>query len=196
MGVQLLDVITKLASYAMVVCFGLFAYYKITGKKTKVHYGWYALISLLIMVISGTAFFLTPQGQIILRTGNTTDSVLSAPAKKKVVSKDPKVAVNKVFHATNNLIFNHHVQTRITGNHLIIKVADSKDTKESLKLVTAEVLTTLKQTNLKGIHQISVKYTTLKGQQRIAYKISSNTLKNKLPAKITVGHLNSFLIKS
>ncbi|EEI18934.1 hypothetical protein HMPREF0497_2169 [Lentilactobacillus buchneri ATCC 11577] len=46
---QLLDVITKLLSYAMVIFFALFAYSKIAKKPEKYPYGRYALVSLLLL---------------------------------------------------------------------------------------------------------------------------------------------------
>lgn len=195
MGVQLLDIITKLASYAMVICFGLFAYYRITNKQTNVHYGRYALVSLLIMIVFGTAFFLTPQGQRIIKTGNTSDTVLSGPAKKKKVIKNPLTAATKTYHDTNNLIFKHPTKVVLTGNNLKINVADSRDTQESLKLASAEVLMALRQANLEQISTIQINYRPLNSRQpRLKYQISTHQLINSLPQKITITDLTSYVV--
>ncbi|WP_268913288.1 hypothetical protein [Lentilactobacillus sp. SPB1-3] len=193
MGVQLLDIITKLASYAMVICFGLFAYYKITDKSTNIHYGRYALLSLIIMIMFGTAFFLTPQGQHILKTGDTSDTVLSGSAKKKAVIKNPVTAVTKTYNDTNNLIFKHPTEVTLKSKKLNVTVADSRDTNGSLKLATAEILTTLKQSNLKDINNIQITYRPLNSQKtRLKYQLSKSQLINSLPKKVTTNNLNKF----
>nr|WP_252892817.1 hypothetical protein [Lentilactobacillus otakiensis] len=143
----LFDVITKLSSYAMVIFFAMFVYFKVTGKHGKYPYGKYALISLVLMAVFGTLFFNSPKGKEVIRKGNAEQAERTEKSVKKptkVPTKSTESAVKHKLDTTHALLFDHQDQLRSSKSAFTVQVTDKRDTTESFKLTTVAILKAIK----------------------------------------------------
>ncbi|WP_283680329.1 hypothetical protein [Lentilactobacillus sp. Marseille-Q4993] len=195
MGVQLLDIITKLSSWAMVAFFALFVYFKIKGQKTKYRFGLYSLISLVIMIVAGFAFFNTPQGKHILKTGDTSESVMSLGQKKKKAKtfKDPVQAITYRMKNTKTLFFQNSYSVVANGKNITVNITDKQDSIESIKLTVADLLKQVKKTEYQKFDAINFNIKLKKGQMK--YNVPTSKLKVTANNKIKPAWIDKFQVK-
>lgn len=156
---QLFDVITKLSSYAMVIFFAMFVYFKTTGKKGKYPYGKYALISLVLMAVFGTLFFNTPQGKNVIKKGNAEQEARTekkAKSKQQTPTKTTKASVKQTLSTTRTLLFVHQTKFSSRGQVATIEVTDKRDTKESFRLTTIAILKAIKNSKYQQFNEFEI----------------------------------------
>lgn len=185
----LFDVITKLSSYAMVIFFAMFAYFKVTGKHGKYPYGKYALVSLLLLVIFGTLFFTSPKGKEVIKKGNAEQAERTEktvkPSQKS--TKPTQRSVKKTLDKTHALLFNHQVKFTTKDSNLTIEITDKRDTVGSFKLATVDILKAIKNSRYEPYDQFTIIFNRKgsDGQKRIILKsmFTKKTLEKLNPAK-------------
>lgn len=155
----LFDVITKLSSYAMVIFFAMFAYFKVTGKHGKYPYGKYALVSLILLIVFGTLFFNSPKGKQVIKKGNAeqaerTEKTVKPTAKQS--TKSTQSSVKQTLDKTHALLFNHQVKFTTNKSVLTIEVTDKRDTVGSFKLTTVEILKAIKNSKYDQYQQFNI----------------------------------------
>lgn len=180
--ISVFDIITRFSAYAAVIFLGLFLYYKINGKPTKAPYGKYAIISAILMLVSGTIFFSTAEGKAVLNNGGR-----AVTKKEKLkVPKDTKKAITYELQRTHKMLFKRTTTYQVVNDGLVITIKNSKDTKESLRLVTTDILAAIKNSHYQKYRSFTIKYRDAKTNKlRLQYTFNKNTVtKMDDPAKL------------
>ncbi|MEE8824076.1 hypothetical protein LASUN_11480 [Lentilactobacillus sunkii] len=186
----LFDVITKLSSYAMVIFFAMFAYFKVTGKHGKYPYGKYALVSLILLIVFGTLFFNSPKGKQVIKKGNAEQAERTEKTGKttaKQSTKSTQSSVKQTLDKTHALLFNHQVKFTTQNSDLTIEITDKRDTVGSFKLATVDILKAIKNSRFEPYDQFTIIFNRKgsSGQKRIVLKstFTKKTLEKLNPAK-------------
>ena len=172
------DVITKLSSYAMVIFFAMFVYFKTTGKHGKYPYGKYALISLVLMAVFGTLFFNSPKGKEVIKKGNAEQT-----------------AVKKELNTTHTLLFDHQVKLHASQTALTVTVTDKSDTTESFRLTTIGILKAIKKTDYDRYDQFTIIFNRNVGNGRKRTIVKTMVTKQTL-RKLDLNKLETNQLKS
>jgi len=192
------DVITKLSSYAMVIFFAMFVYFKTTGKHGKYPYGKYALISLVLMAVFGTLFFNSPKGKEVIKKGNAeqaerTEKTVKKPARKS--TQNTETAVKKELNTTHTLLFDHQVKLHASQTALTVTVTDKSDTTESFRLTTIGILKAIKKTDYDRYDQFTIIFNRNVGNGRKRTIVKTMVTKQTL-RKLDLNKLETNQLKS
>lgn len=192
------DVITKLSSYAMVIFFAMFVYFKTTGKHGKYPYGKYALVSLVLMAVFGTLFFNSPKGKEVIKKGNAeqaerTEKTVKKPAKKS--TKNTETAVKQKLSTTRKLLFKHQVKLHSSQTAFTVAVTDKRDTTESFRLTTIAILKAIKDSQYNRYDKFTIVFNRNVGNQRKRTIVKSMFTKQTL-RKLNLNKLETNQLKS
>ncbi|GAD16041.1 hypothetical protein ABC628_04415 [Lentilactobacillus otakiensis] len=194
----LFDVITKLSSYAMVIFFAMFVYFKVTGKHGKYPYGKYALISLVLMAVFGTLFFNSPKGKEVIRKGNAEQAERTEKSVKKptkVPTKSTESAVKHKLDTTHALLFDHQDQLRSSKSAFTVQVTDKRDTTESFKLTTVAILKAIKDSKYDQYERFNIIFNRNVGNGKKQTIVRSTFTKQNLK-KLNLNKLETTQLKS
>lgn len=194
----LFDVITKLSSYAMVIFFAMFVYFKVTGKHGKYPYGKYALISLVLLVVFGTLFFNSPKGKEVIKKGNAEQAERTEKTTKKTSKKPTKSTEDSVKHTlstAHSLLFEHQSKIVTSPRIFNVEVTDKRDTVESFRLTTIAVLKAIKNSKYQQYDTFNITFNRDLGNNKKRKIIKSTFTKNTL-TKLNLDQLQTNQLKA
>lgn len=188
---QLLDVITKLSSYAMVIFLALFAYSKVTQKPEKYPYGRYALISLLLFAVFGTLFFNSPKGKAVLKAGNAGETT-TARSTKNVSTLSTEKQVRQALKSPT-LLFKHRAFISTQNKNFNVTILDNRDTVDSLKLTTVDLLKAIKKSRYQKYQKFTISFQSDKAnpEMRLKTRYQQTTIRKLNPQQLSAAHLKA-----
>lgn len=194
----LFDVITKLSSYAMVIFFAMFVYFKVTGKRGKYPYGKYALVSLVLMAVFGTLFFNSPKGKEVIRKGNAEQAERTERSVKKPANKPTKSTesmVKQKLNTTRTLLFEHQYKLTSSKSAFTVEVTDKRDTTESFRLTTVAILKAIKDSKYDRYETFNIIFNRNVGSGKKRTIVKSTFTKEKLK-KLDLDQLQTDQLRS